>query len=134
MSDSKKIDHIQEKIDSMAETLSNVDKEIALQKAAFEAHTKQYESMYGELKRMNDLLQENTGSLREHMSNNILLKEMIAKMDERLSPLEIQYIEKKAVKTWATHKVKLIAKLGAALAGFAGAWVYVKPWLEHLFK
>ena len=82
MSDSKKIDYIQEKVDSMADTVKNIDKEVALHKAAFDAHTKQDETMYGELKRMNDILQSNTESLKEHISNNHLLRDMISKMDK----------------------------------------------------
>ena len=132
--DSKKLDHIQDKVDSVAETVCNIDKEVALQKAAFDAHTKQDEKMYDELKRMNDILMMNTDSLKEHIQNNVLLKDMVAKMDARLSPIEVEFIQKAAVKAWAMHKVKLVAKLGTAIVAVAGAWVYVKPWLEHLLR
>ena len=137
MSDSKKIDYIQEKVDSVVSSISSIDKELALQKAAFEAHTRQDEEMYGELKRMNDILQQNTESLKEHMQNNMLLKDMIAKMDERLDPIERQFIEKNAVKEWVSNKTKILIRCGkvaGALVAIVGAWVYLKPIIEHLIS
>jgi cell division protein YceG involved in septum cleavage len=134
MSDSKKIDYIQEKVDSVAEVACRIDKAQALQQAAFDAHTKQDEQMYGELRRMNDILQSNTESLKEHMSNNALLKDMIHKMDQRLDPIEREFIEKTAVKSWVLHKVKFISKVGAAVGFLAGAWVWLWPALQHLIR
>lgn len=66
------------KIEQIAETVCKIDKDVALQKAALEAHTAQDEKMYEELRRMNDILQSNTESLKLHMQNNQLLKDMIA--------------------------------------------------------
>ena len=134
MSDSKKLDYIQGKVDSVAETMANMDKDLALQKCALESHTQQDEKMYEELKRMNDILQQNTESLREHMHRSDLLEDLLVKIDQRLSPIEIEFIQNAAVKAWIMHKVKIIAKIGTAVAAVAGAWVYVKPWLEHLLK
>jgi len=134
MSDTKKIDYIQDKVDSVAETVASIDKDMALQKAALEAHTKQDEKMYEEFRRMNDILQENTASLKEHMQQTKILKDMVVKMDQRLSPMEVEYIQKTAVKDWVVVRVKFIAKLGTAAAAVAGAWMYLKPLLEHLFK
>ena len=134
MSDSKKIDYIQEKVDSMADTVKNIDKEVALHKAAFDAHTKQDETMYGELKRMNDILQSNTESLKEHISNNHLLRDMISKMDKRLEPIEIEFIQKAAVREWVWRKTKFISKFAGAIVAVAMAWMYLKPLLQHLLR
>lgn len=134
MSDSKKIDYIQEKVDSMAAAVASIDKDIALQKCALESHTQQDEKMYEELRRMNDILQLNTENLKEHMQNNMLLKDMIAKMDDRLSPIEVEHIQKTAVNKWVKVRVLYITNIGLAIAAVAGAWVYIKPWLEHLLK
>lgn len=134
MSDSKKLDYIQQKVDSVSETISNIDKEVALQKAAFEAHTKQDEDMYGELKRMNDILQQNTESLKEHMHRSDLLEELVMKMDKRLSPIEVEYIQKNAVRDWIFSKAKFYGKIATAIVAIAGLWVYVKPIIEHLLK
>jgi hypothetical protein len=132
MPDSKKLDYIQERVDIVADTVSRIDKEVALQKSALDVHTKQDEEMYAELKRMNDILQSNTESLKEHMSNNVLLKDMVSTINKRLDPIELEFIQKNAVKSWVIIKVKFIAKLGTAVAAVAGAWVYVKPMIEHL--
>lgn len=134
MPDSKKLDYIQERVDSVAETVANVDKEVALQKAAFEAHTKQDEQMYEELKRMNDILQKNTDSLREHIENNHLLKEMIVTLNRRLEPIEIEFIQKAAVRDWVLKKAKIIGKVATAIAAVAGLWMYAKPLLMLLLK
>jgi hypothetical protein len=132
MSESKKIDYIQEKVDSVANTVANIDKDMAIQKATFEAHTAQDEKMYDELRRMNDILQQNTDSLKAHMQNNILLKDMIVNMNKRLEPIEIEFIQKAAVRTYVIHKIKLISKIAAAVAAVGAASVYVGPWLAHL--
>lgn len=134
MPDTKKIDYIQDKVDSVSETVSKIDKAQALQQAAFEVHAKQDEQMYGELRRMNDILQHNTESLKEHMQNNHLLKEMIVKMDERLNPIEKERLENAAVKAYAVSKVKLLLKLAAAVGFLAGAWEWLWPSLQHLIK
>jgi hypothetical protein len=134
MPDNKKIDYIQNKVDSVAKIVISIDKDMALQKAALEAHTKQDERMYDEFKRMNNILQENTSSLKEHMQQTDILKDMVVKMDERLSPMEVEYIQKNAVKNWVMIKVKFLGKIGAALIAVDAMWIYLKPWVEHLFK
>lgn len=134
MSDSKKIDYIQEKVDSLSEVACRIDKAQALQQAAFDAHTKQDEQMYGELHRMNDILQSNTESLKEHMENNALLKEMIHKMDQRLDPIEREFIEKSAVKKWATKKLKTAVTVIGIVGFLAGCWEWLWPALQHLIR
>lgn len=133
MSD-KKIDYIQSKVDSVSELVINIDKDMAIQKAALEAHTKQDEKMYDEFRRMNDILQENTLSLKEHMGRTAILEEIAKKMDDRLNNVEVDRIQKAAVRDWVMSRLKFIAKLGAAGAAVSGAWVYLKPIVEHLFK
>ena len=131
-SDSKKIDYIQEKVDSLSDTCANIDKEVALQKQAFDDHLKQDERMYGEFKRMCDILQENTDSLKEHMAQTFLLKEVVMKMDARLQPIEIEYIQKTAVKDWVMSKAKFLAKVGTAVSAIGGIiWTVMKV-LSHL--
>jgi chromosome segregation ATPase len=131
MSDSRKIDQIQSKVDQVAETLNKIDKDVALQQAALEAHTKQDEKMYEEFKRMNDVLQENTESLKVHIQNNMLLKDMIQKMDDRLSPIELEHIQKTAVREWVLRTSKLIAKVGGAIGVVAAGVMWLKPILQH---
>lgn len=131
-SDSNKIDYIQGRVDTVAETVSNIDKEMALQKAAFDAHLKQDERMYDEFRRMNDILQQNTDSLKEHMHQTLLLKDVVMKMDARLSPIEIEHIQKKAVKEWVIDRAKLVAKVATAVSAMGGIIWSVLKFLGHI--
>jgi hypothetical protein len=121
---SDKIDLIQEKVNDIAETLHKIDKDAALQKAAFEDHLKQDELMYQEFKRMNDILQQNTDSLREHMHRTELLETMMINMDKRLSPIEVKHIEKEAILKYNKEKLMLLAKVigivGTLVAAYLG--------------
>lgn len=118
------LNRIDEKLDSVSGAIYKVDKEVALQKAAFDEHIKQDEKMYEEFKRMNDILQANTESLKEHMAQTALLKDQCMKIDARLAPFEVERIEKEAVKKYRNEKLKkwgkilgLIATLVAIIAG-----------------
>jgi hypothetical protein len=124
-----KLTHIREKIDEVSETAYKIDKEVALQKAAFDAHMAQDEKMYEEFKRMNDILQENTLSLKEHMAQTMLLREMVLKMDSRMMPLEVKHIEENAIKHFRKDKLMIILKIAGAIAALASAGVAAKPFL-----
>jgi thiaminase len=100
---------IDNKIDDVSDSIHKVDKELALHKAAFEQHIKQDELMYEEFKRMNDILQQNTESLKEHMHRTELLEDIVKKMDARLSPVEIRHIEEEAIKR---HRKEMLIKTG----------------------
>jgi hypothetical protein len=123
MSDNKKLDQI-------ADIVAKVDKDVAVQKAALELHTAQDEKMYDELKRMNDILQSNTESLKEHMQNNMLLKDMVDTLNKRLEPIELKHIQQEAVRAWVLAQAKIIIKVGAAAGVIYGALVG----LQHLLK
>lgn len=110
---------IDEKLDEVSDSIHKVDKEVALQKAAFEEHQKQDEGMYAELKRMNDILQDNTESLKEHMHRTALLEQLVAQMDIRLSPIEREKIEKEAVKKYHDAEVERWIKYGKILGVIA---------------
>lgn len=133
-SDSKKIDYIQDKLDSVADTCVKIDKEVALQKQAFDDHLAQDERMYEEFKRMNNILQDNTDSLKEHMHRSDLLEDLVTKMDKRFSPMQIEYERKTAVREFLTDKGKLIAKLGAAATGLVGLWMLLEPLIKHFIQ
>jgi hypothetical protein len=122
-----KLNKIRDKIDEVSDTIYKIDKEVALQKASFDEHTKQDELMYSQLKRMNDILQENTLSLKEHMSQTMLLRDMVVKMDARMAPLEIKHIEDNAIKHFRRDKLILILKVLGAIAALASAGVAAKP-------
>lgn len=121
-----KLDYVVSKLDAVADTCSKIDKDLALHKAIFDAHLKQDERMYEEFKRMNDILADNTQSLKEHMHRTSLLEEAVIKMDQRLGPIEVEHIEKQAVANYATHKLKLIGTLGGVITALAGVWMLIK--------
>lgn len=111
-----KLTLIHNKVEEVSDTVHKIDKEVALQKAAFDEHIKQDEKMYEEFKRMNDILQQNTESLKEHMHRTNLLENLVQKMDERLSPIELDRIEEEAVEKYRKEKLK---KWGAILGAIA---------------
>jgi hypothetical protein len=115
-----KLSYIQERLDAVASCTQNIDKELAIHKAAFDDHLKQDEKMYEEFKRMNDILQQNTNSLREHMRRTALLEEVIEKMDARLYPIEKEKLEKDAVTKYRNEQLVKIAKIVGLLTGTAG--------------
>jgi hypothetical protein len=130
----KKIDYIQDKVDSVVDIVNRIDKAQALQQAAFETHTIQDEQMHAELRRMNDTLMLQHQSLKEHMENNVLLRDMIVKMDDRLSPIEKERLERAAVRKFTADKLVFLLKVAAAVGFLAGAWEWLWPSLSHLIK
>jgi hypothetical protein len=123
---------IDSKLDEVSDAVYKIDKEVALQKAAFEDHMRQDEKMYEEFKRMNDILQQNTESLKEHMHRTALLENLVQKMDSRLSPLEVKHIEEEAVKKYRHDKLVKIGKAIGLIATLIGILVATKPFLLKL--
>lgn len=118
----EKMNYIQEKIEEISSTAYKIDKEVALQKAAFDEHIKQDEKMYEEFKRMNDILQINTESLREHMhrtevaEQQLSILESLAKnIDSRLMPIEKERVEKEAVSKYRNELLMKVAKIVGAI-------------------
>lgn len=129
-----KIEEIRDKVSDMSDTVHKIDKEVALQKAAFEDHMKQDELMYQEFKRMNDILQQNTESLKEHMHRTNLLEDVVQKMDQRLSPLEIKHIKESAIKEWIKDNAIMVAKIAGAATAVIGLLALLKPYIVLFLK
>ena len=117
---------IKSTLSELRKDIHNIDKVLVEHKIAFENHTKQDESMMVELRRMNDILMDNTSSLKEHMQRTSLLEQAVMKMDERLSPIEIERIKKQAVNAWVMNNAVFIGKVFAGLAGLFGAYQAIK--------
>lgn len=118
------------KLDEVSDTIHKIDKEVALQKAAFDDHIKQDELMYQEFKRMNDILQSNTDSLKEHMHRTELLETLVAKIDTRLAPIELERIEQEAVRKYRNAKLKKYGKILGVIATIAGILAAIQPFLS----
>jgi DNA repair exonuclease SbcCD ATPase subunit len=129
------LNKIDTKLDEMSDVIHKVDKDVALHKAAFEDHTKADEKMYDELRRMNDILQTNTESLKEHMHRTELLEDLVKKMDQRLSPIEEERIQIEAIKKYKHEKLEKIIQWGKILGvilTLIGITVAAKPLLLKL--
>jgi DNA repair exonuclease SbcCD ATPase subunit len=128
-----KVDYIHDKLDEIADACQSIDKEVSLQKAAFDEHIKQDEKMYEEFKRMNDILQQNTDSLKEHMHRTDLLEHLVKKMDERFTPIELTHIESRVIEKYKSQKkakrtahIILITKIVSGVAAAIGLAVTLK--------
>ena len=122
-----KLSYIQQKIDDVADCVNKIDKDVVLHKSAFDEHLKQDERMYEEFKRMNDILQQNTDSLKEHMHRTELLEELVQKMDLRLTPIEKQNIQEKAIESYRHEVIMKFAKFIGLLVGIASAVAALWP-------
>jgi hypothetical protein len=125
----EKLSEIRSKLDDISETCSKIDKELALQKAAFDAHLAQDERMYEEFKKMNAILADNTESLKEHMRRTSMLEEVILNINSRLGPIEVEHIQKQAVSAYVNSMLKFIGKAAGAVTAVIGLWMLLKPYL-----
>jgi DNA repair exonuclease SbcCD ATPase subunit len=110
------LNKIDTKLDEMSDVIHKVDKDVALHKAAFEDHTKADEKMYDELRRMNDILQTNTESLKEHMHRTELLEDLVKKMDQRLSPIEYKHEKLEKIIQWGKILGVILTLIGITVA------------------
>jgi len=121
-----KVDYIQNKVDEVVDVLHRVDKEVCAQKVAFDDHLVQDEKMFEEFRRMNDILQQNTDSLKEHMHQTMILKDMVVTMNQRFTPIEIKHTKdaviqeyraerKKKIKGWLILSAKIIGTMTAVI-------------------
>lgn len=123
---------IVDKLDELQKSTHNIDKEVALQKAAADERHADLRTIQDETKRHSDILAENTKSLQEHMARTDLLEAAVKKMDERLTPLEIERIEKLAVARHRKDVIVKTAKVIGALATLGGLIVAAKPFILAL--
>lgn len=113
----QRIEYIHDKLEDVANCVHKIDRELAVHKTTFDEHLKQDEKMYEEFKRMNDILQQNTESLKEHMHRTALLEELAQKMDSRLFPIERQRIQEDAVRQYRNEQIIKVAKIVGLLTG-----------------
>lgn len=95
--------------------VNTLDKTLTAYKTSFEHHIQVDEDMYTELKRMNDILAQNTESLKVHIRRTELLENITIKLGNRLTELEIKDIESKAINKWISDRSVLVGKIIAGL-------------------
>lgn len=130
----QKLSDIQDKVEEVSNTINKIDKDLAVHKVTFISHLEQDERMYEEFKRMNDILQQNTESLKEHMHRTELLEHIVQKMDIRLSPLEIQRLENDIITKYRNEKLKKIGKIIGIVTTLIGLGAALKPLLAALLN
>lgn len=128
----KSLVDLQGKMNEIGDQLHKMDKDSALQQAAFMEHLNQHERMYEEFKRTNDILKTNTESLKEHMHRTELLEDLVQKMDGRLLPIEKLKIETEAIKKHKHEQLVRWGKIIAAVVGIIGLLAGAKPLLIKL--
>lgn len=121
-----KLDRIEKKIEDISDCVNKIDKDVVLHKAAFDNHLAQDERMYEEFRRMNDILQQNTDSLKEHMHRTHLLEAIVEKMDNRLSPLEESIKEQEIISRYRKDLMIKLIKIVGAMAGLSGIIMSLK--------
>lgn len=125
---------IVDKLDELQKSTHSIDKEVALQKAAGIERHMDIKSIQEEQKRSNDILQQNTNSLNEHMARTDLLEKAVQQMDARLTPIEIERIEKEAVAKHRKETMIRWAKIIGALATIGAGIVAAKPLLIFILN
>lgn len=131
-SDDKKFEYIQERLDTVIDKVHEINSSLGAHSANFAAHIKQDEGMHEELKRSNDILAENTESLKTHMHRTALLEDYLKKVDQRFTPIELEHIKRQAVKENNIAMLKLVAKIGGAVGAISTIGVAAKFVLENL--
>jgi CMP-N-acetylneuraminic acid synthetase len=131
MSDDK-IDYIQERVDTVVDRVHDMSVTLSTHVNAFVAHTQQDEKMWLEMKRTNDILQDNTASLKDHMRRTELLERHIQTVEHKFSPLLAEQIGKEAVNNFVKNKLELAKKVGGVAGASATIAALVKT-LIHFF-
>lgn len=116
------IREVKQALNRLSDQANDIDKSLSAYKTSFDNHIIQDEKMYEEFKRLNDILMENTLSLKEHMHRTGLLEQAVIKMDSRLSPIEIDRIKKQAINSWIKSNLYLVAKVVGAITALAGLY------------
>lgn len=118
---------IVDKLDELQKSTHSIDKEVALQKAAALERSYDIKAIQESQAINNAILQENTNSLNEHMARTELLEKAVNSLDRRLTPIEIDKIEKEAI---AKHRKEVMvrwAKIIGSLATLGGIIAAAKP-------
>jgi hypothetical protein len=112
-------------IDANIKTIENkineLDKALVEYRVSMQNHIATDQDMYVELKRMNDILAQNTESLKIHIHRTELLEEVSIKIANRITQLEIKQIEEKAIEKWTSDKIMIIGKIMASIFAIIGA-------------
>ena len=135
----KGLDKVDEKCDDIKDEVRDLTSHFTVHESAFKKHLETDEKMYDELHRMNNILQDNTDSLKEHMHRTEVLEQSqsiqndaLLKIDSRLQVFEENEMKKQAVKEYMKETSKRWGKilgLIATLLGIAATAAKLAGWL-----
>lgn len=108
-----KMDKVDDKVNHLSEKTANIETDVHELSSQFESHEHMFKEhletdkkMYEEFAKMNDILRDNTESLKEHMRRTSLAEQAILKIDQRLSPIEQERLKKEAVREYLIGRWK----------------------------
>ena len=124
---SEQIRDIKSAVGDLSEKVYNLDKNTIEHQIVIGNQLETSKTMCVELRRMNDILQQNTNSLIDHMHRTGLLENAVEAIDKRLSPIEIERLKSQAVKSWLVDQVMLASKMvGGVTGAFAVYFAVIK--------
>lgn len=135
MADDAKIDYISNKLDAVSNKVSDIHTKLEVHITKFDIAVDNAIQDRAQIARNTDVLDNNTQSLQDHMRRTEILEDYVKKIDDRFTPVEMEALRKKAVAEWVNLKLKLIAKVGAAVGamgsiGLAAKYL-VQFWLNN---
>lgn len=133
MADDTKIDYITNRLDTVAEQVSEINTALQVHIAKFDAAVQGNEDDRKNIARNTDILQSNTANLAEHMKRTEILETYVKKIDERFTPVEMELLKKKAVGEWWKNRVMFLAKLGGALGALGALGAAAKMLIHYLW-
>jgi predicted nuclease with TOPRIM domain len=117
---------LKEDVKEVKQVVHELVKTIAEHKVTLQHQIENDRNMFEEFRRLNDILQQNTDSLKEHMHRTNLLEKSVQTLDERLCPVEVEIIGKKAVKEWMKDNAILVAKISGGLGTLVTAYMTLR--------
>ena len=121
------LSHIIDAINEIRISTHNIDKEVTLQKASAEERHVDIKQIQEDQRRLTEVMRENTDSLNEHMARTDLLEKAVMAIDSRLTPIEIERIQKTAIAQHRNDMLMRIAKIMGVLTAIGGIIMAAKP-------
>lgn len=122
--------YIKDELKAVRESIKEVSEKVSEMDVLVKTHVEKDERLYDAFQRTNDILAQNTDSLKEHMhrtdlaeKRTDLLEEAVKTFHKRLNPIETEIIRKDAVSSWKKDRIYMLAKAMGAVAAF-GTLVY----------
>lgn len=122
MSNQRVLDHIVKSLDKAHEKLNRLDEiqqEISANKITLLTHIGGESGIVGEQKLIRQTLDRNTASLEEHVRRTELLEKTVSNLDNRMVPIEREYLHKKAVEVFFSKMGKWIGAIFALVGAIS---------------